>query len=77
MTMKEEDPQGLHLKECINSIKSVEGCFETIGGIFKGHFGGIRHTCCKTLNGLSDNCWPTLFPGKLYLRITIKLACLF
>lgn len=75
--MKEEDLQGLHPNECVDAIKSVKGCSEAIGGILKGHFGGMRHSCCKTLNGLSNHCWPTLFPEKLYLSITIKLACLF
>ncbi|CAN7112993.1 unnamed protein product [Brassica rapa subsp. narinosa] len=77
--MKEEDPQlqGFHPRECVDAIKSVEGCFEAIHGLFNGHRGGLRHSCCKTLNGFSDNCWSTLFPRKRYLRITIKLICLF
>ncbi|KAL0720007.1 hypothetical protein Bca4012_069331 [Brassica carinata] len=76
--MKEEDPQlqGFHPKGCMDAIKSVEGCFEAIHGLFNGHLGELRHSCCKTLNGLSHNCWSILFQRKFYLRITIKLMCL-
>ncbi|KAJ4886248.1 Prolamin_like domain-containing protein [Raphanus sativus] len=76
--VKEEDLQlqGFHPRECMDAIKSVEGCFEAIHGLFNGHLGELKHSCCKTLNGLSKNCWSTLFPRKFYLRITIKLMCL-
>ncbi|XP_010519086.1 PREDICTED: uncharacterized protein LOC104798617 [Tarenaya hassleriana] len=72
-----ENPQAFHPKECLGAIKSVKGCAEGIKGIFHGHFGGLKASCCRTLNGLSDNCWPSVFPGKLWLRVTIKLFCLF
>ncbi|XP_019059195.1 PREDICTED: WEB family protein At4g27595, chloroplastic-like [Tarenaya hassleriana] len=61
---------------CWKSIKTVEGCFESIISIFRGHFGNVKKECCETVNGFADNCWPIIFPSMPYIRFFIKGLCL-
>lgn len=76
--MKQEDHQMSSPIECMDAIKSQEGCYEAIRVFFKGpYYGQMRHTCCKILNRFPDNCLPTLFPGRgnFVKRLAIKLIC--
>ncbi|EOA17693.1 hypothetical protein CARUB_v10006064mg [Capsella rubella] len=76
-TKEEEDPKGvLRLIHCSEEVKTVQSCFDAAGGIGKAISNGRRGTCCQKLNYLPMQCWPVLFPGKLFTSIAIKLVCL-
>ncbi|KAG7550690.1 Prolamin-like domain [Arabidopsis thaliana x Arabidopsis arenosa] len=63
--------------DCFSSIKNVKGCVDALKAATKGHLKGLGKDCCHAINGLADDCFPILFPGKHYIAVLVKDACVF
>ncbi|EOA12437.1 hypothetical protein CARUB_v10028374mg [Capsella rubella] len=63
--------------DCLNSITKVGGCGDAIGGIHHWDFSHLKRACCEALEGLSEGCWPIIFPGQPLVHMMIKGICFF
>ncbi|CAH8271134.1 unnamed protein product [Arabidopsis lyrata] len=61
--------------DCFSSIKKVQGCVDAVKAATKGDFKGLGKDCCHAINGLVDDCFPIIFPGKPYIVAPVKDAC--
>lgn len=63
--------------ECLKTIQNVEGCTDAITAILRWDFSHLKHNCCDVLEGLSEDCWPIVFPGQPLVHLMIKGICFF
>lgn len=76
MTWSHSTAQPTDPKGCLKAFKStLNGCLESIKKILHGHFHGIKKECCATVIGVSDLCWPMIFPSMPYIRFVLKGIC--
>lgn len=61
--------------ECFSSIKKVQGCLDAVKAATKREFKSLGKDCCHAINGLADDCFSILFPGKPYIALLVKAAC--
>ncbi|CAN6924221.1 unnamed protein product [Brassica oleracea] len=63
--------------ECVKRIQNVEGCADAITAILRWDFSHLKHGCCDVLEGLTEDCWPIVFPHQPLVHTMIKGICFF
>ncbi|KAF6136486.1 hypothetical protein GIB67_035045 [Kingdonia uniflora] len=66
---------GPEIKECLSTIRSVEGCMEIISSFLSAQVRLIGPSCCKAIVKLSDKCLPKIFPSNPLFPPLIKNFC--
>ncbi|KAF5749164.1 hypothetical protein HS088_TW04G01127 [Tripterygium wilfordii] len=62
--------------KCWSSIVNVPGCVqEILGSIVSGQIGKIGPNCCNAINGITQDCWPKLFPVTPLFPPLLKYSC--
>ncbi|KAF6158058.1 hypothetical protein GIB67_014852 [Kingdonia uniflora] len=64
------------IKECLSTIRSVEGCIEeVISSFLSTQVRLIGQSCCKAIVKVSDKCLPKIFPSNPLFPPLIKNFC--
>lgn len=51
------------IQQCLSSFQNIQGCLaEIFESYSRGQFSTIGPSCCKSISGVSNDCWGIMFP---------------
>ncbi|KAF8411941.1 hypothetical protein HHK36_004499 [Tetracentron sinense] len=67
---------GPESQKCWSSLQSIDGCvLEIFRSFSSGKMVPIGPACCNAVIGVSDNCWPKMFPVEPSFPTMLKKYC--